>query len=111
MKYRVLIVVTGLAVVLAVLVSMSVATAGTRSEATATSAAAIKPPAVPNAKALKSKYGGQKITFIGDSVGGSHVRDVALASRFTKDTGIKVNVVPHPAASDASYSQLVRAFS
>ena len=34
-----------------------------------------------------------------------------LAQRFTKDTGIKVNVVPHPAASDASYSQLVRAFS
>jgi len=110
-KYRVLIVVTGLAVMLAVLVSMSVATAGTRSEAAATSAAAVKPPAVPNAKALKSKYGGQKITFIGDSVGGSHVRDVALASRFTRDTGIKVNVVPHPAASDASYSQLVRAFS
>ena len=33
-----------------------------------------------------------------------------LAKRFTKDTGIKINVVPHPAASDASYSQLARAF-
>ena len=28
-----------------------------------------------------------------------------------KDTGIKVKVVPHPTASDASYSQLARAFS
>src|SRR5919204_1516776 len=71
----------------------------------------MKAPPVPNAKAIKAKYGGQSITFVGDSVGGGHQRDVALATRFTKDTGIKVKVVPHPAASDASYSQLVRAFS
>jgi trehalose/maltose transport system substrate-binding protein len=36
---------------------------------------------------------------------------MALATRFTKDTGIKVKVVPHPTASDASYSQLARAFA
>jgi trehalose/maltose transport system substrate-binding protein len=71
----------------------------------------MKAPKVPNAAALKRKYGGQSITFVGDSVGGGHQRDTALATRFTKDTGIKVKVVPHPAASDASYSQLARAFS
>jgi trehalose/maltose transport system substrate-binding protein len=71
----------------------------------------MKPPAVPHGAALKKKYGGQSITFVGDSVGGGHQRDVALATRFTRDTGIKVKVVPHPAASDASYSQLARAFS
>src|SRR6185295_2947243 len=61
--------------------------------------------------AIKKAYGGQTITFVGDSVGNSHKRDLMLAQRFTKDTGIKVDVVPHPAASDASYSQLARAFS
>jgi trehalose/maltose transport system substrate-binding protein len=68
-------------------------------------------PKVPNAKAIKAKYGGQSITFVGDSVGGGHQRDTALAKRFTQDTGIKVKVVPHPSASDASYSQLARAFA
>ena len=68
-------------------------------------------PKVPNAAAIKAKYGGQTITFVGDSVGGGHQRDTALATEFTKDTGIKVKVVPHPAASDAAYSQLARAFS
>ena len=68
-------------------------------------------PPVANAKAIKAKYGGQSITFIGDSVGGGHVRDLALAKRFTKDTGIKVSVIPHPKESDASYSQLVRDFA
>src|SRR6185437_13918655 len=57
------------------------------------------------------KYGGQKITFVGDSVGDGNKRDTALAKRFSKDTGIKVSVVPHPLASDQSYAQLVRAFS
>jgi trehalose/maltose transport system substrate-binding protein len=106
-------VLAGLAGALALLVSLSVATAGGagKQAGSRTAAAAVKAPKVPNAKALKAKYGGQKITFIGDSVGNSHKRDLALATRFTKDTGIKVNVVPHPAASDASYSQLVRAFS
>jgi trehalose/maltose transport system substrate-binding protein len=112
-RHRGVLVLAGLAGALALIVSLSVATAGgaPKKAASLTAAAAVKPPAVPNRKALKKKYGGQKITFIGDSVGNSHKRDLALASRFTKDTGIKVNVVPHPAASDASYSQLVRAFS
>jgi trehalose/maltose transport system substrate-binding protein len=59
----------------------------------------------------RSDQGGQSITFVGDSVGGGHQRDLALAKKFSQQTGIKVNVVPHPAASDASYSQLARAFS
>jgi trehalose/maltose transport system substrate-binding protein len=66
---------------------------------------------VPNAAALRKKYGGQKITFVGDSVGNGHIRDMKLAKRFSQDTGIKVSVVPHPSASDQSYAQLARAFS
>jgi len=71
----------------------------------------MKAPSVPNAAKIKSKYGGQTITFVGDSVGGGHQRDTALAKKFSQQTGIKVKVVPHPASSDASYSQLARAFS
>jgi trehalose/maltose transport system substrate-binding protein len=85
--------------------------AGTRSSARAQAPTAVQAPKVPHAAGIRSKYGGQKITFVGDSVGNGHVRDVALAKRFTKDTGIKVNVVPHPSASDQSYAQLARAFS
>jgi trehalose/maltose transport system substrate-binding protein len=105
--------VAGLAL-LALLVSMSVAAAATKSSggnAKASSAAAYPAPSVPNAASIKSKYGGQTIVFVGDSVGGSHARDLALAKKFSQQTGIKVNVVPHPAASDAAYSQLARAFS
>jgi trehalose/maltose transport system substrate-binding protein len=85
--------------------------AGTRSSARAQAPSAVAAPKVPHAAAIRRKYGGQKITFVGDSVGNGHVRDLALAKRFTKDTGIKVSVVPHPSASDQSYAQLARAFS
>src|SRR4051795_934438 len=93
---------------------MSVAAAATSSsgsKAKASTAAATAPPSVPNAASIKSKYGGQTITFVGDSVGGGHKRDTTLAKKFSQQTGIKVKVVPHPAASDASYSQLARAFA
>ena len=112
-KHRARVVVAGLALFV-LLVSMSVAAAATKStggKAKAVSAAATPAPSVPNAASIKSKYGGQTITFVGDSVGGGHARDLALAKQFSKQTGIKVKVVPHPAASDASYSQLARAFS
>ena len=73
---------------------------------------AIAPPKVPNAAAIKAKYGGQTITFLGDNaVGKSHTRDLMLASTFSKATGIKVKVVPHPADSSAAYAQLARNFS
>ncbi|HVM57293.1 MAG TPA: ABC transporter substrate-binding protein [Gaiellaceae bacterium] len=111
MKRRLFILATLIAVVSSVVVSMTVAAAAT-TPVTSRTAAAIAPPAVPNAAAIKAKYGGQSITFIGDNaVGQSHVRDLMLAARFKKDTGITVKVVPHPAASDAAYSQLARAFS
>jgi trehalose/maltose transport system substrate-binding protein len=102
----------GLTAGLALLVALTIAGPGSAGTAAPSAAAAtIKAPPVPNAKAIKAKYGGQSITFIGDSVGGGHTRDVALAKQFTKSTGIKVKVVPHPSASDASYSQLARVFS
>ena len=102
-----------LAAVASLAASIGVASAGTAQATapTAATAAAYPAPKVPNAASIKARYGGQSITFIGDSVGGSHNRDVALAKRFTQDTGIKVKVVPHPTASDASYSQLARVFS
>jgi trehalose/maltose transport system substrate-binding protein len=99
-----------LAAALALVVSLSVASAGTHKK-TVLTAATIKPPTVPNAKAIKAKYHGQKITFVGDSVGGGHQRDLALAGQFSKQTGIKINVVPHPASGSAAYSQLARAFA
>jgi trehalose/maltose transport system substrate-binding protein len=113
-KHRALLVVAGVIGVASLIASLSVAAAGTsRPEAQATPAArvATAPPKVPNAAAIRKKYKGQKITFVGDSVGGLHERDVALATRFKKDTGITVNIVPHPTASDASYAQLARNFS
>ena len=106
-RRRLLVFVAGLAG-LAALAVLGIASAGTQQRS---GQAAIAPPPVPNAAAIKKAYGGQTITFVGDSVGNSHKRDLMLAQRFTKDTGIKVDVVPHPAASDASYSQLARAFS
>jgi trehalose/maltose transport system substrate-binding protein len=113
-KHRALLIVAGLVGAATLAVSLSVAAASTSrhaGQAASARSAAIKPPKVPNAAAIRAKYHGQKITFVGDSVGNGHVRDTALAKRFTKDTGIKISVVPHPAASDASYAQLARAFS
>src|SRR6478736_9096145 len=111
MKHRRLLVLAGAIGAFALIASLSVAAASSNKPAHVQQAAAVAAPKVPNAAAIKKKYGGQKITFVGDSVGNGHVRDAALAKRFTKDTGIKVSVVPHPAASDAAYSQLARAFS
>ena len=112
MKHRRLLVLAGAIGAIALVASLSVAVASsTHKPSQVQKAAAITAPKVPNAAAIKRKYGGQKITFVGDSVGDGHKRDLALAKRFSRDTGIKVSVVPHPAASDQSYSQLVRAFS
>jgi trehalose/maltose transport system substrate-binding protein len=110
-KHRPLLLTVGLGVVIALLATLSVAVAGTKRQTAPTKSAAIAPPKVANAAAIKKKYGGQSISFVGDSVGGLHARDLALAKRFQKDTGIKVKVIPHPAASDASYAQLARNFS
>ena len=113
MKHRAL-AVLGLVAAVALVAALSVVAAGgagTKSSDRARAATAVAAPKVPHAAAIRKKYGGQKITFVGDSVGNGHIRDMALAKRFSKDTGIKVSVVPHPSASDQSYAQLARAFS
>jgi trehalose/maltose transport system substrate-binding protein len=111
-KHRRLLGLAGGVGVLALVAFLSVAAASSSKPSHAQRAAATMPaPKVPNAAAIRRKYGGQKITFVGDSVGNGHVRDTALAKQFTKNTGIKVTVVPHPSASDQSYAQLARAFS
>jgi trehalose/maltose transport system substrate-binding protein len=97
--------------VIGLVASLSVAAGGTNKTTRKAKATAIAPPKVPNAKAIKKKYGGQKITFIGDNIGLTHTRDLKLAARFSKDTGIKVKVVAHPAASTDAYAQLARNFS
>jgi len=105
--------VAALAAFVALVASLSVAVAGTKKSAARTAPsvaamrAAIAPPKVPNAAAIKKKYHGQKITFVGDAaVGASHKRDLKLVAKFKHDTGINVKLVPHPSASDAAYQQL-----
>jgi trehalose/maltose transport system substrate-binding protein len=110
MKHRSVRVMTGLVGALALVASLSVAAAG--SAGTSAQEQSIKPPAVANAKAIKAKYGGRTITFLGDGpVGKSHTRDQLLVAQFSKNTGIKVKLVPHPVDSSAAYSQLARTFS
>jgi trehalose/maltose transport system substrate-binding protein len=105
-KNRRVLVITALMGALALVTALTVAAAGS-----AGTAQAVKPPKVANAAAIKAKYGGQSITFIGDNIGLTHKRDLALARQFTKDTGIKVKVISHPQASTESYAQLARLFS
>ena len=112
MKHRPFIVLLGLAGVLALIPAAGLSANSSSGPAATSAAAAVKPPAVANAKAIKAKYGGQTITFVGDNaVGQSHKRDLLLAAKFKANTGIKVKVVPHPKESDASYSQLARNFN
>jgi trehalose/maltose transport system substrate-binding protein len=113
-RHRRLLVLGGLTGAIALIVSLSIVAAGGANPAAhgqKAGAAAVKAPRVPNRKKIRKKYHGQKITFIGDSVGNGHIRDTRLAKRFTRDTGIKVTVVPHPSAADQAYADLVRAFS
>jgi trehalose/maltose transport system substrate-binding protein len=113
-KHRALLVAAALVGATTLAVSLSVAAAGTsRPDAHAAPAksAAIAPPKVPNAAAIRKKYHGQSITFIGDNIGNTHTRDLKFAARFTHDTGIKVKVEPKPSSSTDAYSQLARLFS
>ena len=116
MKRRALLAGVGSIGALVLVASLTIAGAGSAGTAATVAAdvtaQAVKPPNVPNAKAIRAKYGGRSITFLGDGpVGKSHTRDVNLVAKFSKDTGIKVKLVPHPADSSASYSQLARTFS
>jgi trehalose/maltose transport system substrate-binding protein len=99
----------GVAGILAFVVSLSVVAAG--SAGTSAQEQNVRPPKVANAAAIKQRLGGKSITFIGDNIGKTHQRDVMLARRFTRDTGIRVKVIAHPAASTESFSQLARLFS
>jgi trehalose/maltose transport system substrate-binding protein len=112
-KHRALLIVVGLIGAGALVTSLSVAAAGTSpTKRAAVTAATVSPPAVPHAAAIRKKYHGQQITFVGDNaIGNSHIRDQNLVARFQKDTGIKIKLVPHPAASDAAYADLVRNFA
>src|SRR6478609_7430041 len=74
MKRRPVVLGAGLVTLLALAVSLSIASAGT----TRATRATISAPPVPHAAAIRAKYGGQSITFIGDSVGGGHARDPVL---------------------------------
>src|SRR5205823_4796623 len=98
----------------ALIASLSLAaggTAGTASSKQGVTAATIQPPHVKNAKAIRKKYGGQQITFIGDNIGLTHKRDLKFAKRFTHDTHIKVKVIAHPAQGTDAYAQLARNFA
>jgi len=102
----------GLTGALALVVSLAIAGAGSAGTAEPSTPAAVKPPPVAGAAAIKAKYGGQSITvFLDAAVGNSHVRDQNLVAQFSKQTGIKIKLVPHPADSSAAYSQLARNFS
>jgi trehalose/maltose transport system substrate-binding protein len=106
------VVLAGLSGALAVAIALTVAAAGSAGTAAPSSPAAVKPPPVLGAKAIKAKYGGQSITFVGDAaVGNSHVRDQNLVAQFSKQTGIKVKLVPHPSNGTDAYQQLARNFS
>jgi trehalose/maltose transport system substrate-binding protein len=78
-------------------------------EAGAVAAIKVPAPAVPGAAQAK-QYGGQTITYYGDSVGLGAEMDKTLARRFTQDTGIRVNVVPKPTSATENYSTYQRFF-
>lgn len=89
----------------------ALARTSSRSVSPATFTISQPPPHVPNAAALKKKFGGQSITFYGSSVGSGSVMDAAAAKRFTQDTGIKVKDVPEPQSTTDLYSALQRFFT
>jgi trehalose/maltose transport system substrate-binding protein len=70
----------------------------------------IPPPAVQGASAYK-KYKGQTITFYGNSVGAGETQDQTLACEFSKETGIKVKVVPAPQSTTDRYAATQRFFT
>ena len=67
------------------------------------------PPPVPNAAQAK-QYSGAKLTYYADASGIGNQLDVALAQKFTQDTGIAVNVVGKPTSATETYSTYQRFF-
>jgi len=73
-------------------------------------------PAIPAApadpfKKLDKKYSGTTITYFGGSVGTDHDTDVALATAFTKSTGIKVNLDEMSSQSQDNLNTLQNLFN
>ncbi|HEY8602033.1 MAG TPA: ABC transporter substrate-binding protein [Thermomicrobiales bacterium] len=67
------------------------------------------PPPVPNAAQAK-QYSGARLTYYADASGIGNQLDVALAQKFTQDTGIAVNVVGKPTSATETYSTYQRFF-
>ena len=102
----------GATVTLVLLVALPLVGARGAGRAGALGRAEITPPPVPGAPALKARFAGQRITFLGDAASStSHVRDQNLVAQFSKETAIEVKLVPHPEYSRTSYAQLARIFS
>lgn len=86
----------------------------TRTGGTATTGGAYQytlqnPPPVANATQAK-QYAGAKLTYYADASGIGNQLDVALAQKFTQDTGIAVSVVGKPASATDTYSTYQRFF-
>jgi trehalose/maltose transport system substrate-binding protein len=67
------------------------------------------PPPVANASQLR-QYSGQRLTYYADASGIGNQLDVALAQKFTQDTGVQVNVVGKPTSATETYSTYQRFF-
>lgn len=84
-----------------------------RSSTEAVSAvSAMAVPAVPPAilRAAK-KFSGQSITFYGPNIGTEMKTAVALATKFSQQTGVHVKFVPMPASATDQYATYQRVFS
>jgi lipopolysaccharide export LptBFGC system permease protein LptF len=66
-KHQRLLILAGVIGAVALIASLSVAAASSKKPARVLKSTAITAPKVPNAAAIKKKYGGQKITFVGDA--------------------------------------------
>ena len=95
---------------LALVASLAVAAVGTAGNETAAAPAPVKPPKVANAKAIKAKYGGKTITFIGDNIVGMsaqarpRARGEVLGGHGDQGQGDPAS----GATRSASYAQLAR---
>lgn len=68
------------------------------------------PPPVANATQAKQYASGAKLTYYADASGIGNQLDVALAQKFTQDTGIAVSVVGKPQSATDTYSTYQRFF-
>jgi trehalose/maltose transport system substrate-binding protein len=67
------------------------------------------PPDVPNAEEA-SQYSGASLTYYGDGVGIGNELDLALAAKFTEQTGINIEVIPRPESATETYATYQRSF-